>query len=118
MSYILSSTTIRRPTSLSEANDTQVAVQRALDGTIRRDYYGSNKRVWTLVYENVLPTEYNTIKTIYDSYLSTSNLKTWEITETNYTIPQTQVHVDLVERGFSIKGDSYLSSFELILTEA
>ena len=118
MSYILSSTTIRRPSGFTEANNTQVAVQRTLDGTINRDYFGSNKRVWQLTYNNVQKTDYDVIKTIYDSYLSTGTTQTWEITEANYTISQVSVHVDLLERGFSIKGTDYLSSFTLTLTEA
>lgn len=118
MAYVLNSTTIRRPSQFTESNNSQSAQNRTLDGSITRDYFGDNKRVWTLDFENVKKTDYDTIKTIYDSYLSTGSTKTWEVTETNYTISSTNVHIDLVERGFSIKGVDYLSDFTLTLTEA
>ncbi len=118
MSYILDSTTIRAPHEFSEGNSTQVAVQRALSGSINRDYFGSNKRVWSLSYRNVKKSDYDVINTIYQSYLSTGNTKTWQITETNYTVSQTNVHVDLESRSFSVRGSSYISDFDLILTEA
>lgn len=117
MAYILDGSTIKSPNSIKESNSTQVAQNRTLDGTISRDYFGSNKRVWVLDYQNTQKTSYDTIKTIYDSYLSTATAKTWEITETNYTVAQTNVHIDLLERGFSVKGEDYISDFTLILTE-
>lgn len=118
MAYILDSTTIRRPNQIQENNNTQVAQNRSLDGTITRDYFGNNKRVWTLDFTNVQKASYDAIKTVYDSYLSTGATKTWEVTETNYTISSVNVHIDLLERGFSIKGTDYLSDFTLTLTEA
>lgn len=118
MSWVLSGTNIRAPHEFDESNSTQVAQNRALDGSINRDHFGSNKRVWTLEYRNTNKTDYDAIKTIYDSYLSTGNVKTWEVTETNYTISETNVHVDLLLRSFSIRGEDYLSDFTLILTEA
>jgi hypothetical protein len=116
--YILDGTTIRSPGSIKESNSTLVAQNRVLNGSVSRDYFGSNKRVWVLDYTNVQKTSYDTIKTIYDSYLSTATAKTWEITETNYTISSTNVHIDLLERGFSVKGEDYISDFTLILTES
>lgn len=118
MAYILSGTTIRSPYSIDEGNSTQSAEHRTLDGTIRRDYFGDNKRVWVLTYENTKKADYDTIKTIYDAYLSSATPVTWQSTETNYTIAEVNVHVDLLERGFSVRGDSYISNFDLILKEA
>lgn len=118
MSFKLDSQTIRAPYEFSEGNSTQYAQTRTLDGSVNRDYFGSNKKVWTLSYKNTKKTDYDTIKAIYDSYLTTGNAKTWEVTETNYTVSATTVHVDLVERGFSIRGEDYLSDFTLTLTEA
>lgn len=118
MSYLLSATSIRRPNSINERNLTQYAQQKALDGSVGRDYFGANKRVWTLEYANTNQTDYNTIKTIYTSHLTTGETKSWQITETNYSVSATQVHIDLLERDFTIKGTDYLSNFTLILTEA
>lgn len=118
MSYLLSSTTIRRPTAIKETNGTQFAQQKTLQGAVGRDYFGNNKRVWELTYNNVNQTDYATIKSIYDSYQLTGNTKTWQITETNYSVDSTDVHIDLQERGFSAKGTDYLSDFTLTLTEA
>jgi len=118
MSYILAGTTIRAPHDFEENNSTQVAENRTLGGSVTRDFFGTNKRVWTLNYENCKITNFNTIKTIYNTYLSTGSAQTWQVTETNYTISQTSVHVDLLQRGFKIRGSDYLSDFTLILKEA
>lgn len=117
MSYVLSGSEIRSPHELSEGNNTMVAQNRTLDGTINRDYMGSNKRVWDLEYNNVMPSDYSVIKAIYDTYLSTNTPVTWEITETNYTVAQTTVHLNLDERGFRVRGNDYISDFRLTLTE-
>lgn len=118
MAYILDATTIRNPREINETNDTQVAMQRTLSGAINRDYFGSNKRIWELRYVNAKKTDFDTIDTIYRSYLSTGTTKVFQVTETNYTISAVNVHVDLLERGFTIRGMDYLSDFSLILTEA
>lgn len=118
MSYLLSATTIRAPKSIKETNSTQVAQNRTMSGSVTRDYFGSNKRAWILEYGNVKKTDYDTIYAIYSSYLSTGSTKTWAVTETNYTISSTNVHVDLQQRSFSVLGTDYISDFTLILTEA
>jgi hypothetical protein len=118
MGYVLDGTPIRAPHQFSESNSTQSAQNRTLDGSVSRDYFGNNKRIWQLEYRNTKKTDYDTVKAIYDSYLSTTTAKTWSTTETNYAVASTTVHVDLQERGFSIHGTDYLSDFTLILTEA
>lgn len=118
MAYVLASTTIRNPMNIEEGNSTQYAQQRTLDGSINRDYFGDNKRVWVLDYVNVQPSEYTTIKNIRDTYETTGTAVTWESTETNYTIASTTVHVDLNRRQFNVGGNQYISDFSLILTEA
>lgn len=118
MGYILDSTTIRAPYRFTERNNTQMAQQRPLDGSITRDYFGSNKRVWTFEYVNCKKSDYDTLNTIYQSYLSTGTGKTLQITETNYAVSTITVHVDLLVRNFSVRGTDYISDFTLILTEA
>lgn len=118
MSFLLSGTIIKGPQTIEEDNSTQVAQQRTLSGAVGRDYFGSNKRIWSLDYTNVNPTAFSTINTIYQNYLSTGATVTWQVTETNYTVPQTNVHVDLLVRKFNVRGSSYISDFTLILTEA
>lgn len=117
MSYSLDSQTLRSPQEIIESNSTQYAQQRTLSGAINRDYFGSNKRRWVLSYRNTKKADFDTINTIYASYLSTGTTKEFVSDETNYTIASTLVHVDLVERGFSISGTDYISDFDLILTE-
>lgn len=118
MSYLLAGSAIRSPYQLKETNSTQMAQQRALSGAVARDYFGSNKRVWVLDYQNTKKADYDTINTIYRTYLSTAAAQSWQITETNYAVAATTVHIDLQERGFSVKGTDYISDFSLILTEA
>jgi len=117
MSYTLNGTAIKRPNAMEEDNSTQVAQQRTLNGSINRDYLGSNKRTWRLQYRNTNATDYSTINTIYQTYLSDAAAKSWVVSETNYTVSTTNVHIDLVNRSFSVKGTDYLSDFDLILTE-
>ena len=117
MSYQLDGTDIRAPHRMSEANSTQYAQVRTLDGSINRDFFGSNKRVWKLEYNNTQKAEYDTIYAIYSAYLSDNTAKTFVVSETNYSITAT-VHIDLQERGFSYSGTDYLSDFTLTLTEA
>lgn len=117
MAWILNGTNIRAPQQFSETNDKQTAQNRTLDGTVNRDHFGSKKRVWTLEYESAKTTDYNTINTLYNTYLSNSVPLTWEVTETNYSFTVVDVHVDLRERGFYIRGTDYLSDFTLVLTE-
>lgn len=118
MSYILSGTNIRNPHDFTEENSTQVAQNRTLGGSVTREFFGSNKRIWTLNYQNAKKTDYDTINTIYQAYLSSGTAPTWQVTETNYTVSSTNVHIDLITRGFNIRGSDYLSDFSLILTEA
>lgn len=120
MSYLLNGTEIKRPKAIRELRNEQYAQQKTLDGTVARDYFSSRvgtKRVWELSYENVQPSEYDVIDTIYTNYKSTDTAQSWESTETNYTVAQTYVHMDLVDRSFAQSGDQYISEFTLILTE-
>lgn len=118
MAYTLNGTEIRRPMEITpEKNSTQYAQHRTLDGTIKRDYFGDNKRTWVLRYRNVLKTDFDTINTIYQTYLSTGTAVAFISTETNYAISSTNVHMNLDERSFSTGGESYISDFDLVLTE-
>lgn len=116
--YILQGTNIKRPSSIEASNSTQMAQQRTLSGAVNRDYFGANKKVWVLEYQNCNKTDFDVIDTIYQAYLSTKTARTWEITETNYDVNQTNVHVDLVIRSFRVKGSDYISDFTLTLVEA
>lgn len=118
MAYNLGGAAIKAPDSMKETNLTQYAQQKALSGAVGRDYYGSNKRVWSLSYKNCKKSAYDTIKTVYNTYLSTNTAQTWVSTETNYPITSTTVHIDLLQRGFSVQGSDYISDFDLILVEA
>ena len=118
MSYQLGGSTIKAPQSLEETNNTQYAQQRTLGGTIGRDYFGSNKRIWKLSYKNIRKTDYDTINTVYQTYLSIGTPQTWVSTETNYAISSTTVHINLDTRAFSVGGSDYISDFVLTLTEA
>lgn len=117
MAYLLNATEIKAPIAMDVSNSTQMAQNRTLKGNIKRDYFGNNKRVWELKYSNINSTEFATINTIYTNYLSSGTAVSWQITETNYTVSSVNVHVDLLNRGFSVKGTDYLSEFSLVLTE-
>lgn len=118
MAYLLDSTTIRSPNNIDEETVDQFAQHKTLDGAVRRDYFGDTKRIWMFDYVNTNPTDLSTIKTIVDAYKSTGTTKTFESTETNYTIAETSVHLSLTKRVFRVKGTDYLSDFTLVMAEA
>lgn len=118
MSYVLSGTTIKAPQGINETNNTQVSQIRTLGGNITRDYFGSNKRQWVMSYKTINNTDFTTINTIYQTYLSTGTTVSWVISETNYTVSSTLVHIDIAQRSFGTLGIDYLSEFTLTLTEA
>lgn len=118
MSYSLNSTTIRRPTRMREDNSTQYAANRTLGGSNTRDYFGNNKRVWTLEFDNLNATDYTTINTLYQAFLTTKAVVPFQISEGNYALGPVNVQVDFLTRSFNIPGSSYLSDCTLILTEA
>lgn len=118
MAYILDGSTIRSPMNIEEQIIDQYAQQKTLSGRVGRDYFGTTKRIWIFDYANTKPSDYTIIKAIVDSYKSTASAKTFQSTETNYTIASTNVHLDLMRRAFSVRGDSYISDFSLVMTEA
>jgi len=120
MSWILGGTTIRKANAINEGNSTQMAQNRTLGGNINRDYFGNNKNIFTLTYENVNYTDWATINTIYQAFLNDKTARSFQITDTNYNGAATTArscHVDLLTRDFKIPGSSFLSDFVLILTE-
>lgn len=117
MSYLLDATTIRAPHNIEEQTVDQYAQQKTLSGAVGRDYFGSVKRIWVFDYTNTKPSDYATIKIIVDNYKATGTAKSFQSTETNYTVASTTVHLDLTRRRFSVGGDTYISDFSLILTE-
>lgn len=121
MAFVLGGTTIRKPNSMTEDNSTQVAQQRTLSGNVSRDYFGSNKNVFTLKYEHVNYSDWSTINGLYQSYLTNKTTKSFQITDSNYNgagSTSRNVHIDLLSRDFNSGGTSFLSDFTLILTEA
>lgn len=118
MAYILSGVTIRAPYEIKETNNTQMAVQRALSGALSKDLFGSNKRVWQLSFVNCKPADFSVIDAIYQAYLANNATVPWQITEPAYTVAQTSVHISRDDRGFSVRGSSYISDFTIRLEEA
>lgn len=117
MSYLLDGSTIKSPNNIEELTQDLFVQQTALNNTRSRDYMGDTKRTWALDYVNTKKADYDTMKTIWDSYKATAAGKSFQSTETNYTIAATTVHIDLTRRRFSVGGSDYISDFTLILTE-
>lgn len=118
MSYSLDNTDIRAPNEMEETKLEQATENQVLVGNISRKNIGSVKRRWSLSYRNVNPEDYTVIANVYDSYLGDAETKTFEITEGEYTVGSANVHVDLISREISAPGTSFVSDFDLILTEA
>lgn len=118
MSWILGGVTIRRPSAAAEDNSTQYAQLRTLRGVVGRDYFGLNKRVWKISYKNCKKVDYDAIYAVYNTYLNSGTAQTFQVTDPNYTISSTNVHIDMPERGLSTPGSDYISNFDITLTEA
>jgi hypothetical protein len=120
VSWLLGGTSIRKANGINEGNSTQVAQNRTLGGNVNRDYFGNNKNIFTLSYQDVNYTDWATINTIYQAFLTDKTARGFQITDTNYNgaaSTSRNCHVDLLTRDFKKAGNSFLSDFTLILTE-
>lgn len=121
MSFLLNGSAIRKPNSMTETNSTMMAQNRTLGGNVNRDYFGSNKKIFTLKFSNVNYSDWATINNLYQTYLTNKTTQTWQVTDTNYNggaSTARNVHIDLLTRDFNVAGSTYLSDFTLILTES
>jgi len=116
MAYTLNSVTIKSPNRIVESNQDVSQVSLSLGNTRYKDITGENKRTWVLSYNYLSADEFTNIFNIYEEHLSDGEAKTLVIDETNFAV-NTTVHISVGNRQFN-KGGSYLSSIDLILTEA
>lgn len=114
--FILDGVRIKPPYSIKESKNPLMAMSRTMDGSYMRDYFSSTKRVWMLTYVLITTTDYDNIHDLYTAYLEDAQPVTWEINQDNYPVTA-NVHIDMVERTYTVKGSSYISGFDLILTE-
>jgi hypothetical protein len=116
--FTLGGTAIRSPNSMRETTQKQYAQQRPLSGSVNRKYYGSTKRVWELQYNNLNKTDYNTIRALYNSYLSTGTPQAFLLTSSGFTdFLSTNVHLSMPDTGFPKTATYYLTNFTLTLKE-
>ena len=115
MAYSLGGSTIKSPNSVAEKIDTQASTKLSINNDRYKDITGSQKNTWVLRWGFLSPTDYATIKTVFDDHITNGNTKVFAVNETNLTITAT-VNIDFRKRDY-IKGGSYYSIFELILTE-
>ena len=102
---------------MSTARGKQYSEIQALTGTVSRDYFGNEKKVYILEYKDCSAEDYTTIETQYNAYLTSNSVVAFVCTDTNNTI-SADVHVDLKPQKYRQGGESYPSDFELILKEA
>lgn len=112
MSFILNSTTIKSPNTF-QREQLEIGVEHvSISGETRKSITKRKER-FILGYRNITQTDAQTIRDIWDLETTVD----FESTETNNTIAATSVHVDIKSRDYLTKGESYLESFDLILTE-
>lgn len=112
MSYILNGTTIPRPQQFQRF---QLEIARKLDmlnGATKKDIVG-RKEQFLLSYERLTQSEVTNIVAIYNL----NSEVTFQVTETNLTIPVTNVHVEIPNRAYRTLGSDYLEDLTLVLTE-
>lgn len=111
MAYVLDGTTLKAPTDFSRETIETSASNNSIEGRTTKDIMNRKYR-YVLVYNWLSASERNDIITIYDKEACV----TFEVTETNLTISETEVHVDIPRRNYH-KGADYRENFTLILTE-
>ncbi len=117
MSYTLGGVAIKAPQTMTENNNTQIAQVRTIAGSVRRDLFGANKRVWVMNYSNMTQADYALLNTQYQLYLANGSTQAFVVTEANYSITA-NVHIDLPTRAFNTQGTDYISDFAMTLVEA
>lgn len=115
MAYTLDSTTIKSPNKLTESNDNVSQISLSLGNSRYKDITGENKRTWILSYSLLSKADFETIFNIYEEHIDDGEAKTFVVNEDNLTI-NTTVNIEIGSRNF-MRGGSYLSSMDLILTE-
>ena len=115
MAYSLGGSTIKSPNSVNEKIDTQASTKLSINNDRYKDITGSQKKIWVLSWGFLSPTNYATIKTVFDDHITNGTTKAFVVNETNLTINAT-VNIEFGRMEY-IKGGSYYSIFELILTE-
>lgn len=112
MSYKLNGVTLPTPKELNRQLLETSKTVNTLSGGTKKDITNRKER-YNLTYKYLTQAEVTTLLNIYN--LEEEVL--FEVDETNLTISPTYVHVDISERGYSLRGVEYREDINLVLTE-
>lgn len=112
MSYILNGTTLPNPKSFNRRQVETGQTIQLLDGTTKKDVT-NRKEQYLLGFKFLTQAQVAVILGIYDALTTV----TFQVTETNLTIAETTVHMELRDRQYNTSGGEYREDFTLILTE-
>lgn len=115
MSYKLDGTTIKTPTEINENYEPISNTSISLNNYRYKDIVGTAKKSWTLYYRMLSTTDFDVLKTIYDSHITDADIIPFVSDETNLTI-NTNVYMSFGEKKY-IKGGDYYSEISIILVE-
>ena len=111
MAYILGGTTLKNPVFFERELIEFAATNISISGRTTKDIFNQKER-YILELRSLTPSQASAIVSIY----SGKAVVDFEVTETNLTIPATEVHVEIDRRSY-IKGGDYREDLLLYLTE-
>jgi hypothetical protein len=112
MSYTLGSITLPRPISFKREYIETGTTNNLLNGSTKKDII-NRKEKFILEYTNLTQTEVAEILSQYE--LNTT--RNFSVDETNLTIAETPVFIDIPSRLYNVKGTDYRESLTIVLTE-
>lgn len=91
--------------------------ENAVDGTIHTDFV-TFKESWTITWETISKTNYDTIKAILDLQISTPSFLSFKYTDSGGTFTTVEVEATIVNRGALVQvGDYYYQGFSIFLQQ-
>lgn len=112
MAYLLNGTTLPNPQKFQRLPVEISRKLNMLNGATKKDIVG-RKEQYILSYQLLTQAQMATINSIYNL----NSEVTFQVTETNLTIEQTTVHMEISSRTYRVMGSSYLEDVTLVLTE-
>ena len=112
MAFTLGSITLPRPTAFSRNQVETSSTNRTLDGTDKKDI-SSRKEQFKLEFDLLTQAEVNNILSEYNLQAT----RNFAVSESNLTISNTPVHIEIPKRDYRTLGNEYRENLTLLLTE-
>lgn len=112
MSYILNGLTLPQPKSFKRSFIEMAQSNLTITGTTTRKI-SHRKEIFTLKFQHLTQSQVNSLLSLYQL----DDILTFESTESNLTIAQTDVLLDLPDRKYPMSAKEWREDITIILTE-